>query len=504
MGTATEAMSGSWKRAGSFPTRKKARRPHLRTIASAGVALSCLFGQAAFGGDWLRSNGITAMATAVDRTGNNAQSGLVLQLSPQFGLVGQSGRSKADVNYRLTLSLGLGSTDPRPLAHNLVAVGEVEAVEDFFFLGANAGARLGGSSSFAESIDAINFNADQGRQSFSVGLMPRFVAHLNRYVDLVSNNAVNYVTYSDDSAGGDDSSFGTRLHIGARSGRYFGPWSWRADASERKTEYPSDSARDSTRSRAEFGVGYPINAHFLLRGSAGYEDNDIQTSRSVTSGSIWDVGLLWKPNPRTSLNAKYGSRYFGDAWSAFATHRTRRSQLTLGTSRDADNRRTEELVDSNLFLLDDDGFIVTDPNTGDPISAEIPDFEDTNEDFINTRIRGILRLTGRRTTVTLTGEVSNRDYEVSSIDEDALRVSLAASRQIGSEFIGTAVGDFDRRKRQDGVDSDIYTIGFTLSRQIARKTSVSLNLMHRDRSSSVPSAEYTENRIGVALTTSLF
>ena len=109
----------------------------------------------------------------------------------------------------------------------------------------------------------------------------------------------------------------------------------------------------------------------LLRGSVGYEDNDIQTSRSVTSGSIWDVGLLWKPNPRTSLNAKYGSRYFGDAWSVFATHRTRRSQLTLGTSRDADNRRTEELVDSNLFLLDDDGFIVTDPNTGDPISAAI-------------------------------------------------------------------------------------------------------------------------------------
>lgn len=458
----------------------------------------------ALGGDWLRSSAITGAATAVDRTGNQAQSGLVLQVTPQFGLTGRSGRSMADVNYQLTMSLGLGSTDPRPLAHNLVAIGEVEAVEDFFFLGANAGARLGGSSSFAESIDAINFNADQGRQSFSVGLMPRFVAHLNRYVDLVSNNAVNYVTYSDDSAGGDDSSFGTRLHIGARSGRYFGPWSWRADAAQRKTTYQSDSTRDSTRSHAELGIGYPINAHLLLRGGIGYENNDIQTSRSVTSGSIWDIGLLWKPNPRTSLNAKFGSRYFGDAWSVFATHRTRRSQLTLGTSRDADNRRTEELVDSNLFLLDDDGFVVTDPNTGDPISAAIPNFEDTNEDFINTRIRGILRLTGRRTTFTLTGEVSNRDYEVSPIDEDAFRVSFAASRQIGSEFIGTAAGDFDRRKRRDGVDSDIYTIGFTLSRQIARKTSVSLNLMHRNRSSSVPSAEYTENRIGVALTTSLF
>ena len=87
-------------------------------------------------------------------------------------------------------------------------------------------------------------------------------------------------------------------------------------------------------------------------------------------------------------------------------------------------------------------------------------------------------------TVSFTGEVSNRDYEVSPIDEDASRLSLAASRQIGSDFIATAGGDFDRRKRQDGVDSDIYTIGFSLSRQIARKTSVSSEPLHRNRSSS--------------------
>ena len=68
----------------------------------------------------------------------------------------------ADVNYRLTMSLGLGSTDPRPLAHNLVAIGEVEAVEDFFFLGANAGARLGGSSSFAESSRCDQFQRRSG------------------------------------------------------------------------------------------------------------------------------------------------------------------------------------------------------------------------------------------------------------------------------------------------------------------------------------------------------
>ncbi len=498
-GTATETMSGSPK-----PVRIRFSLGSAASVwrVRAGLGLLLLsisVSELALGGDWLRSDAITAAATAVDRTGNQAQSGLVLQLTPQFGLTGRSGRSKADVNYRLTMSLGLGSTDPRPLAHNLVALGEVEVVEDFFFLGANAGARLGGRSSFAGPVDEINFNADGGRQSFSVGLTPRFLAHLNRYVDLVSNNAINYVTFSEDSAGGNGDSRFARLNFGARSGRYFGPWSWLADMSQSKTKYDT---RDDKRTLARLAVRYPINPHFLLRGGIGYEDNDVQTTRSVTSGSTWDAGMLWKANPRTNVDATFGSRYYGDTWSVFVRHRTRRSQLALGTSRDVDNRRTEELVDSNLFLVDDDGFIVTDPNTGDPIEAVFPDLQETDEDFINTRIRGILRLTGRRTTVAVTGEVSNRDYEVSQTDEDAYKLSVDASRLIGSDFFATAGGDFENTERQDGVDSTTYTIRFSLSRQIARKTSVALNLLHRDRNSSFSSADYTENRIGVSVTSS--
>ena len=175
----------------------------------------------------------------------------------------------ADVNYQLTMSLGLGSTDPRPLAHNLVAIGEVEAVEDFFFLGANAGARLGGSSSFAESIDAINFNADRGSQSFSVGLMPRFVAHLNRYVDLVTNNAVNYVTLQRRQCGGE-----TVIRVrgcisvpaaGVTSARGVGGPTRRSAGP--RTSPTAHAIR--TRSRAKLGVGYPINAHLLAAWQCG-------------------------------------------------------------------------------------------------------------------------------------------------------------------------------------------------------------------------------------------
>jgi uncharacterized protein (PEP-CTERM system associated) len=494
-------MSGSSKPAGFIAAAKMTQRLARLRVHSCCAFLTLFTASPGWAGDWQRFEAITGAVTAVDRTGDNAQSGVVLQASPQFGLTGQGGRSTADINYRLTASLGLGSTDPRPLAHNLVARGEVEAVEDFFFLGATAGARLGGTSSLAGPVDAINFNADGGSQSFSLGLQPRFVAHLNRYVDLVSDNRFDLVAYTSDSERSDDSRSG-RLHVGARSGRYFGPWSWRADLSEQTTRY--DSRDDETRSYARLTASYPIDTHFLLSGSVGYEDNDVRTNRAVTSGSTWDVGVRWKPNPRTDLNGVYGSRYFGEFWKVSAQHRSRRTAITLSTSRDVDNRRNEALVDSNLFLLDDQGFIVTDPNSGDPIRAETPGLESTEEDFVNTRIRGILRVTGKRTTFLVSGEVSNRDYEVSEIDEDSYRVRVEANRVIGQRLGVTLAGDYEDIARQDGIDSSIYSVGLSLTRQVGRECSVALNLGHRERTTDVEGAGYTENRIGVSLTTSFF
>ena len=176
------------------------------------------------GGDWLRSSAITGAATAVDRTGNQAQSGLVLQVTPQFGLTGRSGRSMADVNYQLTMSLGLGSTDPRPLAHNLVAIGEVEAVEDFFFLGANAGARLGGtSSSLVRSMRSISTRMMGARVFFGVlaaircpleSLRRPRSATMRSIMSPTATTVLRQTVIQ----------LRTRLHIGARSGRYFGPW----------------------------------------------------------------------------------------------------------------------------------------------------------------------------------------------------------------------------------------------------------------------------------------
>lgn len=496
MATVTETMSvrsilGQMRHQGKYIEK---RRP-TRILADALLFGAIFVCNLAGAGDWDYSDSISIGVSAVDRTGSGAYSGQIYQVSPKFRLAGRGGRSSADINYRLVMSLGTGDTDPRPLAHNLIARGEVEAIEDFFYLGASAGARLSGNSSSTGPVDAINFNEDDGRQSFSFGVQPRFVAPLNPYVTLYSNNSINFVTYTEDSATTDGDSTSTRWHIGARNDRSVGPLDWFGDLSHRTTSFET---RDDTRKKAEVGLWYRLDEQWRLRGSVGYEDNDVQTNRSNTSGTIWDIGTLWTPNPRTSVDATFGSRYFGNRYSVSARHRSRRTRLTLGLSRDVDNRRTQSLIDESLYLFDEDGFIVLDPVTGDPIVASIPQVDSTDEDFVNTRLRGILNLIGQRTSAVVTGEVSNREYEESSITEDSYILSLDASRRLGSKYTATLGAGFDHTTYDDDTpDSDIYSFRVSLGRRLARRTNVSLYLLHRGRTSG---DDYNENRIGIILT----
>ncbi len=144
----------------------------------------------ALAGDWKLSDSISTKVTAVDRSGDQSSSGLVGQLTPRVVLKGEGGRSKADIDYGITASVGGSDIDPESFTHDLNATAELEVVENFFTLGGRASADLVGKSATAGRADSINLN-DDGRQSFSVEILPTFHRRLNRYANLVSNNSID-------------------------------------------------------------------------------------------------------------------------------------------------------------------------------------------------------------------------------------------------------------------------------------------------------------------------
>jgi uncharacterized protein (PEP-CTERM system associated) len=455
-------------------------------------------------GDWVFDHSSTVKLSHVDRSGIDGYSGEILQASPRLHLHGEGRKLKADINYNPVISVGNGDTDPKFLTHEGIGRARLEAVEDHFFIGADASARLTGNNSIGGTrgapVDAINFNSEGGEQSYSFGLIPEYRQHLNRYAELVSRNRIDWVTYSGNDFGeGSSDSRGRTLNLSIVSGRHFNAYNWSLNATQRKTFYDSDRD-DTTRDSVWAGLGYRFNPRWSVNGSIGYEDNDVQSDRDSTKGTRWDVGARWTPNPRTSVAARVGERYFGDFYSGDISHRTRRTQLSAGFSRDVTNRREQQLVDSFFFLADSNGNPVVDQN-GNPIVANIPQLQNTNEDFINTQFRGAMTITGRRTNVTITGNVSNRDYEVSREDEDSYSLTVSARRDLGSSYNATLTGRTEHVERSGSDDTDTYDVRFSLSKNLSPRTSTALELGYRDYNAESSILDYTEKRIGVSFTT---
>lgn len=466
------------------------------------VTVALLFGLvslSAGAGDWRLTDSFSARTNYVDRTGSSAQSGVVVDVTPRFRLNGKGGRSQANIDYGLTASMGTGNTDPKRFSHNLLGAGKIELIEDHFTLGGTARADLVGSSASSGPVDSINVNSD-GRQVFSLELTPEFRSHLNRYADFVSRNSVSFVTYSGGNAAGNDDSSAYTLNAGVVSGRHFGAFDWSLDATRRETRFDTRTDRVTT---FDAGLGYRFDAHWRARGLLGYEDNAVQTNRAETSGATYSAGVDWYPTPRTSISADIGKRYIGTVYSGAFKHRSKKTTLSLDLSHDVTNRRTEELVDQ-LFVLTDPttGLPLLDPNTGAPILVNIPQVDQIDEDFVNTQLRGGVTVNGRRTTVTVTGNIANRAYEVSGQSEDSFGLTASISRRINPEISGSLRAGLTHTDGTAGGDSDTFDMQVSLSRRLSRQTSASVDFLHRNQDTSTPGGGYTENRIGLTFTTS--
>ncbi|MGB5744320.1 MAG: TIGR03016 family PEP-CTERM system-associated outer membrane protein, partial [Sedimenticolaceae bacterium] len=497
-------------------TGMKKNSPSPRDARSSGMlgclrpvsAVACLvavgaLSTTAISGDWKVTDDIGLTTTAVDRNGNDSYTGVVFQLSPRWTATGRGGRITANVSYQPTLSYGTGSTDPKALTHQLLATSRTEVVRNRFFVGANASAGLRGNQASSGQTDAINFS-DGGQQSYSVSVSPEYRQRLSPHINFVSNNNLNHVWYSgNDGGSGSDPSTAYTLNAALQSGRYFGSLGWSLQATQSETLF--DDREDDRRRDYTAGLSYRWDAHWQANGSVGYEDADVETNRDDTDGVTWNVGGAWTPNPRTSVNASYGERYYGNTWSGGVSHRSKRTRLGVNASRSLDNRRNQQLVDSFFFLVDEDGNPITDPDTGQPLIANIPQLDDTDEDFINNRVSAIIAVTGLRTTVSLTGTFSRREYEVSDDDQDSYGTTLRATRRLGQGYdasVSSSVTHFTGDGDNDD-DSTNYDVSFSLSKQFSRRSSASLFVLYREQNSDDGDDDYDERRIGLTLRTNL-
>lgn len=438
---------------------------------------------------WDISESYSANVVASDNRGQRVNGGATLftELRPSVHLVGEGRRIKTSADYALGLSQYVVGASEAAATHHLNSALQSELYRDIFFFDVNATAGLASQRSTYTAVDSLS-SANDSQQVFTLSVAPRFRHHLGSYVDIHSDNTFNWVATESAAS---DSSWAESANIGVASGRQWARLPWQINLTRATTHY---STRDDVTTGLEAATQYGVDRFWRVRGNLGYEKNDIATTRASVDGMTWDSGVNWAPNPRTNIDLSFGKRYFGNHWSMRLNHQTRRSSMSVAFSRDLSSLRAEALALLTQPRLNADGTPQVDPISGDPVYEYMFALLPVEENFVHQVLNASYVLNGKRSSLSVSGYVSERSYELTRRQETATHLDIALSRRFSPVLNGSLGLGMGQVESNFGTPTKTYDVNASLTHPLGRKTRLSLQLLHR-ASDGGPADTFSENRI---------
>lgn len=452
-------------------------------------------------GDWQLSNSLSLNTYASDnlRQRQDGEAGVAIDVRPTVSLRGTGRRVQGAITYTPSLYTSAGDdAPPSRLSHYLNALFNTELVRDSVFLDTAANAGLVTTGTFAGSGDSEFANRDESRQAFGFSLSPYTRHRFGSYAELSFRLGLDVVRSESDTSVID--STGRSGSVILSSGRRFARFPWSLAVSRDETSYDS---RTDVRDTVDGSLGYRIDRKWRVDGRLGYESLDVASGRSSTSGATYSATVFWTPNPRNRAELEVGHRYYGTLVRGRAEHRSRRTVLSVDVRREVTNARSQFL---RAFTLGDlaasAGLDLADgQNPGSILGIQVLPLD---EDFVNTQLTGRVAVSGRRTRVSLTGDWSDRKYEISPREDRVVGLTLTGSRSIGGRINTNATLSWQDVQSNLSGDSQYWRISAGASRPLGRHTRIALDLSRQQRTSDGSISEFTEHRVGVNLITRMF
>lgn len=299
------------------------RRARVLSVLAASLALASRAGAV----DWNVVPSVTGRLSYSDnmhlRPAETASGETIAAFAPGIAVSAVSHRFKLNAAYTLQ-AIGYSGGDEK-LTHNLVAGANAILVEDWLFAGARASiSRLAISPFGPQIVDPAQRTGNDSTVktvSFSPTLRHRFpgvcTAEMRFSHENVSSGNDLLSTRSDSAA----------LKLGSDTTH---GWGWDTQYERRRLD---DAGLVPVHLTTTSGsVRYALSPRLMLSARAGYEDNDYRSIAGPAQGSFWSTGVYWNPSPRTSLNASFGRRYFGNTYGLDLSHRAHRSVWRLSYS----------------------------------------------------------------------------------------------------------------------------------------------------------------------------
>ncbi|MGH9197083.1 MAG: TIGR03016 family PEP-CTERM system-associated outer membrane protein, partial [Acidimicrobiia bacterium] len=273
----------------------------------------------------------------------------VTELTPRINIYGNGRRASVRVNYALQGLLYANNGDENTHFHQLFSAGVCELVKQLFFVDGSATITQQnrtdtgkgvftnfGPATFLGGV-GDNISVTGERTTVTTYNLSPYLVHsfgdwagveLRFGYDDVSDSGGDESSTdgtSQSDSGGDDpandrssstDSTSQRYYAKIESGSRFNELPWSATFERQDIDYAN---ADSTRFQELLGsVTLIYSPEISLVGDLGYEDNSF--AGNPESGIIWDVGVRWTPSGRTTLEATYGRRFFGNRYFFNLSH----------------------------------------------------------------------------------------------------------------------------------------------------------------------------------------
>ncbi|MHB8493959.1 MAG: TIGR03016 family PEP-CTERM system-associated outer membrane protein [Casimicrobiaceae bacterium] len=268
-----------------------------------------------------------ALATSGQRS-----SDWVNQFTPGVRFDGTSAHSKVTGTVSLPLLVYARNSGNNYAAPQASVNGTFEAIDKLLFVDASANVSQQYLSPFGAQPNNLA-NTTQNRytaQSYSISPYLKGEAAGGIAYELRQTN-----TWTD--ATGVSAGFGTNRSyssgVTANLARQPSPGGWRFDYSRADLRFQGLVGQD--RETTQIGRGYldyKVDPTLRLSAIGGYENNDFF---GVTeSGAVFGASAEWRPNDRTTLQARSEHRFFGESYTFGFDHHTPLTVWSIKASRD--------------------------------------------------------------------------------------------------------------------------------------------------------------------------
>jgi uncharacterized protein (PEP-CTERM system associated) len=258
-----------------------------------------------------------------------AQSGMVTEITPVFGVHHRGGRTSLNgfVSLPVTIYVPSGVASDR-MYPALNLLGDVMIVDQLLYVEGLVNISQQFYNPFgAQPVGLANPTRNRYRSDlyritpYIKGTTQAGTTYLLRNDNVWTNlsgaplgtNNANYTTFAGNATN-------TTTTVG-----------WTADFDYTETRFNTNAAGTLTTQIYRAAPVYRYSSSLQLAASAGYEDN--RGTVTSSKGFIYGVGFVWRPTPRTSVIGNWEERFFGSAYNFSFDHATPLSYWRLNFSR---------------------------------------------------------------------------------------------------------------------------------------------------------------------------